>query len=188
MQILETIKSHPVYIIGAIGVVFVGYIYFSSGGSGGDTSGGSSGDIYAAQNAAGDQLQLASLQAQSQDAAIGAGLQATQIQAQNQLDIANIGKDVAITQLNTQSASTDLANVLTANVAMKNIQAGVDINANNNYASVSNTQTVASALVSQAQINSNVALASINASASTNQAYIAANKKQCGLLGSIFGC
>lgn len=192
MKILETIKTHPLYIIGALAVVFVGYIWLTSGGSGASDAGASSGDIYAAQNVAGDQLQMASLAAQANQAAIGADLEKTRIGAATSLDIAQLSKELAIVDINAKSASTDLANTLTANVAMSNIKAGVDTTAINANASVANTATYANALVQQAGINASVATASINANAATNAAVIAAssaaNKRQCGALSFLFGC
>lgn len=163
MSVIDTIKSHPVYIIGAIGVVFVGYIYFSSGSGTPASADASAGDIYAAQNAAAAQLQSQQLAADVQNNGIAAQLQGQQIAAQNTLDVTGIQADVAKTQINAGQEVTDLANTLTANVAMKNIQAGTDVAAINANAQVLTTQTVAGALVQQSALNNATSQAAIAA-------------------------
>lgn len=81
----DWIKEHPVYIVGALGLFFVLYWVFSSGSSASTASGTTGPD---------DAVQIAGMQAQSQDLQTQAALQANSDNIGGQVQLATISAQV----------------------------------------------------------------------------------------------
>lgn len=176
---IATIRNHPFYVVAGLAIGFVLYLMFTSGDD--ETVAAGDGDIYSAQNSAATQMAGMDLQYRAQTEMVGAQLEGKRIDAATNTTLANIMKDVELVRLDVTARSTDLANTLTANVASKQIQSVVDVEAIKGNVSMSNTQTMANALVQQSAHTAAVSQASIAAVAQ-------ASKRSCGLLGAVFGC
>lgn len=145
MSAIETVKAHPVLVIGGGAVIFVIVYMLASGGSTATVSGDTSSAVSAADE------QQAALQASAEHDAVS--LQALQLQGTNQLNLAGIAADLQRAQINASQETTDLANTLTANVQMKNLDTSLAVVNSNNNASEVNTATQAKLYKSLAEIN-----------------------------------
>ena len=179
----ERIKSHPLIAAGVILVLLVVFYVFSGSSGSAVSSGVPMSDV-----ATGDALQMAQLQAQTigqQTAAavqansdtLGANLEALKLQL-NSKDNANaLAANIASQQINASVQSKSLTDTLAAGVANNQINATVQQEQIRSNTQIQTTAQLTNALVQQAAIASNTAI-SVAQSASKN----------CGLIGSIFGC
>lgn len=160
---MESIKQHPYLVGGAIILAIGAYMLLSSGN--GTSSGPTAdlGSVYGAQAAAQTATNQINAQLAGQQNQLGAQIAGLTIQSQTAKDLAGINMNVELAKINAAQEVTDLANTLTANVAMKQIQGQVDVesirgnvqeNQFNNLASVLIAQTNAAAATAQAAISS----------------------------------
>lgn len=162
MNPLGYVKEHP-YLSGSLIVGVIVLFLLLRGGSSSSSSPGNAdlNSIYAAQSAADTADKQINAQLSAQNASIAGNIELAKIGSQRDLSLATLQQQLGLAQISAQQQSTDLANTLTANVAIKNIQGQVDINALNNATQQNMYNNLANILITQAQENASVARASI---------------------------
>ena len=127
MNPLGYVKEHP-YMSGGliVGAIILFLILRGGGSSGTAATSATGGDIYSAQAAAQTATNQINAQLQGQQATIGGQIQLATIGASRDLSLADLQTQLGLAQINAGQQVTDLANTLTANVAIKNIQGETD--------------------------------------------------------------
>lgn len=170
MGIISVVKENPGKTALAVGAVIL-FVFFATRGGGGSaaTYASDSGDVEAATA-----IQAAQLQAQTQTAAINAQVQAQISHDASQLELAKIqgayatnanelGASVALAQINAQQQLGSLQSSLEAATEQARIKSSTDQLSIATSGQTQQQQLLVSALVDMSRIQSNTAIAGINA-------------------------
>lgn len=185
MNIVESIKNRP-YLFGGVligGIILVLMLRASSGGE-------MEGSVYAygSDVGTGDALQsmqlqvnrdiaLAGINAQTVADTNASALEAARLDYEYKNNAANLAAGIEHATINATLQQLTHKDTLQAQTEQARIQGDVDLASINANSAIQQQNILANALVQQSAQQ-----------AATTQAYIAANKKECGLFGKIFGC
>jgi len=141
-----------------VGAIILFLLLRGGGSSGTAATSATGGDIYSAQAAAQTATNQINAQLQGQQATIGGQIQLATIGASRDLSLADLQTQLGLAQINAGQQVTDLANTLTANVALKNIQSQTDQAAIAGQTQIGVTGLLTNALVQQSNNNASVAI------------------------------